>query len=138
MERRKAPAMSGTKWYRNGRRNIGLVPSMSMLAIRPYDDESNDDLEQHRIEAMGEQRARDGATRRTAGATGRAALRSGMPIVLQIQWREWPRASFVVKMATRSCIVLAIMLLLNDMNKNTVYISHDPSLVLLAPFLDTR
>ena len=131
-----APAVYGTKWHRNGRRNIGLVPSMSMLAIRSYDDESNDALEHHRIEAMGEQRARDGA-RRTAGATGRAALRSGMPIVLQIQWSEWPRASFVVKVATRSCIVLAIMLKLNDMNKNSVYISHDPLLVLLAPFLDT-
>ena len=78
-----APDVSGTKWHRNGRRNIGLVPSMSMLSIRSYDDESNDDLKQHRIEAMWEQRARDGA-RRTAGALGRAALRSGMPIVLQI------------------------------------------------------
>lgn len=69
MERRNGAGHVRNEMARNGRRNIGLVvPSMSMLAIRPYDDESNDDLEQHRIEAMGEQRARDGATRRTTGA----------------------------------------------------------------------
>ena len=83
MERRNGAGRVRNEMAPERPRNIGLVPSMSMLAIRPYDDESNDDLEQHRIEALGEQRARDGA-RRTAGALGRAALRSGMPIVLQI------------------------------------------------------